>query len=57
MWEDAYEESRHEAALLLDLLGYFPGDRVENSYTCGFGIQGPKAEAFRWVSCFVLKAG
>jgi hypothetical protein len=29
MWEESYQEARNEAGLLLDLLTYFPADRVE----------------------------
>jgi hypothetical protein len=54
MWEDAYEESRHDAALLLDLLGHFPGDRVEKMLRDALAYKDPRLKHFAVVSLLRL---
>ena len=50
MWEDAYEESRHDAALLLDLLGHFPVERVEKRLREALEYKDPRLKHFALVS-------
>jgi hypothetical protein len=54
MWEDAYQEWRHDAGLLLDLLGYFPADRVENQLREALGYKDPRLKHFALVSLLRL---
>ena len=54
MWADAYQESRHDAALLLDLLGHFPGDRVEKVLREAMEYKDPRLKHFAIVSLLRL---
>ena len=54
MWEDAYEESRNYAALLLDLLGHFPGNRVESKLREALKYHDPRLKHFAIVSLLRL---
>ncbi len=54
MWEDVYQESRHDAALLLDLLGHFPGDAVEKDLREGLEYKDPRLKHFALVSLLRL---
>jgi hypothetical protein len=54
MWEDAYEESRNDAALLLDLLGHFPGNRVEKALRDALEYKDPRLKHFAIVSLLRL---
>lgn len=50
MWEEAYGESRNDAALLLDLLGHFPGGRVEKQLQEALEYQDPRLKHFAIIS-------
>jgi hypothetical protein len=54
MWDEAYEESRHDAALLLDLLGHFPGDLVEKQLREALEYTDPRLKHFALVSLLRL---
>jgi hypothetical protein len=54
MWEDAYQESRQDAALLLDLLGHFPGDHVEEQLREALEYKDPRLKHFALVSLLRL---
>ena len=54
MWEDDYQEHRHFAGLLLDLLGYLPGDRVEEQLREGLKYKDPRLKHFALVSLLRL---
>lgn len=50
MWEDAYQDSRHLAGLLLDLLGYFPAGKVEKTLREALEYTDPRLKHFAVVS-------
>jgi hypothetical protein len=54
MWEDSYQESREDAALLLDLLGHFPVDRVEKGLQEALDFKDPRLKHFAVVSLLRL---
>jgi hypothetical protein len=54
MWEDAYQESRNGAALLLDLLGHFPADRAEKPLRQALEYKDPRLKHFAVVSLLRL---
>jgi len=54
MWDEAYTESRHDAALLLDLLGNFPGDRIEKPLRDALEYRDPRLKHFALVSLLHL---
>jgi hypothetical protein len=54
MWEEAYGESRDEAALLLDLLGHFPGKRVEKALREALEYKDPRLKHFAVISLLRL---
>ncbi len=54
MWEESYEEPRHEAALLLDLLGYFPSDFVEKPLREAVEFKDPRLKYFALISLLHL---
>jgi hypothetical protein len=45
-WEEAYQEAREEAGLLLDVLGHLPGARVSAEVRGGLGLDDPKLQLF-----------
>jgi hypothetical protein len=54
MWDDAYQESRHHAALLIDLLGYFPAEQVEAPLREALDYQDPRLKHFAVISLLRL---
>jgi hypothetical protein len=54
MWQDDYQESRHDAALLLDLFGYFRGDRVAGQLREALEYKDPRRKHFAVVSLLRL---
>jgi len=54
MWEDAYQESRGDAALLLDLLGHLPSGRVEKPLREALEYRDPRLKYFALVSLLRL---
>lgn len=50
MWEDAYQDSRNLAGLLLDLLGYFPAGKVEKTLREALEYRDPRLKHFAVVS-------
>jgi hypothetical protein len=55
MWEDAYEQRREDAALLLDLFGHFPGDRVEKTLRQALDYKDPRLKYFALISLLRLE--
>jgi hypothetical protein len=54
MWADAYQESRDDAALVLDLLGHFPADRVQMPLTEALEYKDPRLKYFALASLLRL---
>ncbi len=54
MWEEPYEEPRHEAALLLDLLGHFHGNLVEKQLRAALEYKDPRLKHFALISLIRL---
>jgi hypothetical protein len=54
MWEEAYEESRHDAGLLLDLLGHFHGNMVEKQLRQALEYKDPRLKYFAIISLIRL---
>jgi hypothetical protein len=54
MWEVDYEEPRNEAALILDLLGYFPGDEVGAQLDKALDFKDPRLKHFAVISLLRL---
>jgi hypothetical protein len=54
MWEDSYELARHDAALLLDLLGHFPFAGVEKHLRQALDYTDPRLKHFAVVSLLRL---
>ena len=46
MWDETYLAHRNAAALLLDLLGYFPADKVEEELRRALRIRDPRIQYF-----------
>ena len=55
MWDDSYQELREDAALLLDLLGHFPANRVDKALRDALGFKDPRLKHFAVVSLLPWK--
>lgn len=55
MWEEEYQESRYDAALLLDLLGHFPAHLVEPQLREALLYKDPRLKHFAIVSLLRLE--
>jgi hypothetical protein len=54
MWEESYQESRDNAALLLDLLGHFSGNLVEEQLRNALEYKDPRLKHFALISLIRL---
>ena len=54
IWQDSYQDARHHAGLLLDLLGYLPADRVEKPLRDALEYRDPRLKYFALISLLRL---